>query len=156
MSSLAFENIKIGDIMNHEPVTMSVTSATTDIAKKMAGHKVGSVLLIDHDHRPVGIVTERDTVRQACTQNLPMERVPVALLMSVPLVVAEASDTLRTAVELMAKHGIRHLAVKTRKKDKQVVGILSVTDVIKYMGKQLVLADSPSSIFTLLSSLHIE
>lgn len=156
MSSIAFENIKITDIMNHEPVTMSVTSSTSDIAKKMAEHKVGSILLMDHDHKPVGIVTERDIVRQACSQNLSMEKVPVALLMSVPLAVVEASDTLRTAVELMAKHGIRHLAVKTRKKDKQVVGILSVTDIIKYIGKQLMLADSPSSIFTLLSSLHIE
>jgi signal-transduction protein with cAMP-binding, CBS, and nucleotidyltransferase domain len=149
-------NTKIGDIMSRLPVTMLVTSSAADIAKKMAGQKVGSILLIDHDNKPVGIVTERDIVRRACSQNLPLESVPAALLMSAPLVVVETSDNLRSAVELMAKHGIRHLAVKNKKIDKQVIGVLSAVDIIRHMGKQLILADSPSSIFTLLSSLHIE
>lgn len=157
MSSLIVENTKIGDIMSHRPVAMPITSSAADIAKKMAGQKVGSILIVDHDNKPIGIVTERDIVRQACSQNLPLESVPAALLMSAPLVVVEALDNLRTAVELMAKHGIRHLAVKNRKTDKHVAGVLSVADVIKYIGRQLSLnSNVPSSIFTLLSSLHIE
>jgi signal-transduction protein with cAMP-binding, CBS, and nucleotidyltransferase domain len=156
MSSLIVENTKIRDMMSHQPVTMLITSSASDIAKKMTGQKVGSILLIDHDNRPVGIVTERDLVRQACSQNLPLESVPAALLMSAPLVIVEASDNLRTAVELMAKHGIRHLAVKNKKIDKQIIGLLSVVDIIRHIGKQLILTESPSSIFTLLSSLHIE
>jgi len=156
MSGLIIESTKIRDIMSHLPVTMLVTSSAADIAKKMTGQRVGSILLIDHDNKPIGIVTERDIVRQACSQNLPLESVPAALLMSAPLVVVEASDNLRSAVELMIKHGIRHLAVKNKKIDKQVIGILSVVDIITHLGKQLMLSDSPSSIFPLLSSLRIE
>ncbi|HKZ61320.1 MAG TPA: CBS domain-containing protein [Nitrososphaera sp.] len=156
MSGLIIESTKIRDIMSHLPVTMLVTSSAADIAKKMTGQRVGSILLIDYDNKPIGIVTERDIVRQACSQNLPLESVPAALLMSAPLVVVEASDNLRSAVELMIKHGIRHLAVKNKKIDKQVIGILSVVDIITHLGKQLMLSDSPSSIFPLLSSLRIE
>ncbi|HXV46463.1 MAG TPA: CBS domain-containing protein [Nitrososphaera sp.] len=156
MSRLIVEYTKISNIMSHLTVTMLVTSSAADIAKKMTGQKVGSILLIDHNNRPVGIVTERDIVRQACSQNLPLEAVPAALLMSAPLVIIEASDNLRTAVELMAKHGVRHLAVKNKKIEKQVIGILSIVDIIGHIGKQLMLAESPSSIFTLLSSMHIE
>lgn len=157
MSSLMIGNTKIMDIMSNRPVAMLITSSAADIAKKMTGHKVGSVLITDHDNKPVGIVTERDIIRQACSQNLPLESIPAALLMSAPLVVVKVSDNLRTAIELMAKHGTRHLAVKNKETDKQLAGVLSISDVIKYIGRQVSLNNnSPSSIFNLLSSLHIE
>jgi CBS domain-containing protein len=155
MSNLV-DNTKIGNIMTRGLVSMSVASSAADIAKKMTGQKVGSILIIDHENKPIGIVTERDIVRQACSQNLSLESVPAALLMSVPLVVVEASDTLRAAVELMVKHRVRHLAVKNKQIDKQVIGILSVVDIIRHIGTQLIFADSHSSIFSLLSSLHVE
>jgi signal-transduction protein with cAMP-binding, CBS, and nucleotidyltransferase domain len=156
MSGLIADNTKIGDIMSRQPVTTLITSSAADIAKRMTGQKVGSILIIDHDNKPVGIVTERDIVRQACSQNLPLESVPAALLMSTPLIVVETSDTLRAAVELMAKHGIRHLAVKNKKIDKQVIGILSVADIMRHIATQLTLTNSPSSIFSMLSSLYVE
>jgi CBS domain-containing protein len=131
MSNLIVENARIGDLMSHQPVTMLITSSAADIAKKMTGHKVGSILITDHDNKPVGIVTERDIVRQACSQNLPLESIPAALLMSAPLIVVKVSDNLRTALELMVRHAIRHLAVKDKRTDKQVAGVLSLSDVIK-------------------------
>jgi AMP phosphorylase len=143
MSNLIFENTKITDIMSHLPVTMLVTSSAADIAKKMTEQKVGSILLVDHDNKPVGIATERDIVRRACSQNLPLKSVPAAILMSAPLVVVEASDNLQTAIESMANNGPRHLAVKNKKTDKQVVGILSAADIMRHIGKQLMLAESP-------------
>lgn len=154
MSSLVANNTRISDIMNHLPVTMLVTSSVADIARKMAAQKVGSILLVDQDDKPAGIITERDIVRQACSQNLVLESTPGALLMCAPLVVIEASDTLRTGIALMAKHGIRHLAVKNRKTDKQIVGVLSVVDIIKRLGKDL--SGNSSTVFSLLSSLYVE
>jgi CBS domain-containing protein len=146
---------RIGDIMSRNLIVMSLASSAADIARKMASQKVGSILAVDHEGKPVGIVTERDIVRQACSQNLSLESIPAALLMSSPLVSAQTSDTLEKAVELMVKHGTRHLAVKDR--NAGVVGILSVIDLIKYIGKQLSSSDSnSSSLFSRLSSLHPE
>ncbi len=156
MSNLLVDNTKIEKIMSRRLVSMSLASSAADISKKMTGQKVGSILIIDHDNKPIGIVTERDIVRQACSQSLSLESVPAALLMSAPLIVVETSDTLRTAVELMVKHGVRHLAVKNKKIDKQVIGILSVVDIMRHIGTQVMLTSSPSSIFSLLSSLYVE
>jgi len=155
MSNLV-DNIKIENVMSRKIVSMLVNSSALDISKEMTAQKVGSILIIDHEKKPIGIVTERDIIRHACSQNLSLESVPAALLMSAPLIVVEASDTLRTAVELMIKHRLRHLAVKNKEIDKQVVGILSVFDILRHIGTQLILADSPSSIFSLLSSIHAE
>jgi CBS domain-containing protein len=146
---------RVGDIMSRNLVVMPLASSAADVARKMTGQRVGSILAVDHEGKPVGIVTERDIVRQACSQNLPLESIPAALLMSSPLVSAQASDTLEKAVELMVKYGTRHLAVKDRKAG--VVGILSVVDLMKYVGKQLSSSDrNSSSLFSLLSSLHPE
>jgi signal-transduction protein with cAMP-binding, CBS, and nucleotidyltransferase domain len=146
---------RVGDIMSRNLVVMPLASSAADIARKMTSQRVGSILAIDHEGKPIGIVTERDIVRQACSQNLPLESIPAALLMSSPLVSAQTSDTLEMAVELMVKYGTRHLVVKDRKAG--VVGILSVVDLMKYVGKQLSSSDrNSSSLFSLLSSLHPE
>lgn len=155
MLSLVDET-QIERIMSRGLLAMSITSSSADMAKKMTERQVGAILIIDHENKPVGIVTERDIVRKACSQNVPLESVPAALLMSAPIIFVEASDTLRTAVELMVKHRLRHLAVKRTLTDKQVIGILSVVDIIRYIGTKLIFADGPSSIFSLLSSLQVE
>lgn len=153
MPSIVIDNVKVDTMMSRRLVAMPITSSAASLATEMDKQKTGSILLVDHGSKPIGIVTERDIVRQACSQNLPLTSIPAALLMSVPLVAIEASGTLQEAVGLMAKHRIRHLAVR---KAGNVIGILSVYDVMRHVGVQAMLGDAAPSIFSQLSSLYVE
>jgi signal-transduction protein with cAMP-binding, CBS, and nucleotidyltransferase domain len=84
----------IGEIVSPNVIVIPLASSAADVARKMAGQKVGSILAVDHEGKLVGIVTERDNVRQACSQNRMQESIPAALPMYSPLVSSLASDTL--------------------------------------------------------------
>jgi len=53
----------IGDIMSRNLIAMPLAGSAADVVRKTAGQKVGSILAVDHEGKPVGIVTERDNVR---------------------------------------------------------------------------------------------
>ena len=45
---------------NNNPVTCGVDTNIQDAAKLMREHKVGSIVIVDNDQRPIGIITDRD------------------------------------------------------------------------------------------------
>ena len=70
------------------------------------------------------MVTERDMVRAAAFGNLAL---PVADLMSTPLITIPADATIKAAVSAMMAHGIRRLVVTD---GERTVGILTERDLI--------------------------
>ena len=55
----------VGDVMSHPVVTAQPAETLASVAQRMRDNKVGSVVVIDHDDRPIGILTERDMLRLA-------------------------------------------------------------------------------------------
>ena len=55
----------VSEIMSYrEPVTVSAYANNTayDVASILTRNKIGSVIVIDKDKTPIGIITERDLV----------------------------------------------------------------------------------------------
>lgn len=50
----------VRDIMTHNPVTVKPTDETKTAIKMMADHKIGRLILIDENKRPVGVVSATD------------------------------------------------------------------------------------------------
>ena len=55
------QQVVVRDIMRADPVTVSPTTSTLEVIRKMREHKVGSLPVLD-DGKLVGIVTERDLI----------------------------------------------------------------------------------------------
>ena len=51
--------------MSHPVVTAQPAETVAVAAQRMREHKVGSVVVTDHDARAIGILTERDMIRLA-------------------------------------------------------------------------------------------
>ncbi len=101
----------------------------------------GAILVVDDDpdmrallvtggseKDPLGIVTERNLVRDALPYNLTPRDAPVSTLMNRPLITIDINRTVHDANDLMAEEGVRHLIVTEHGK---IVGILSVRDLIR-------------------------
>jgi signal-transduction protein with cAMP-binding, CBS, and nucleotidyltransferase domain len=56
----------IGQLMTERLETITLSNSAQQAAKKMRDKKVSSLVVVDNDDKPTGIVTERDLVRKVC------------------------------------------------------------------------------------------
>jgi predicted transcriptional regulator len=107
-----------------------------EITKLMVKNKVGSVIIIDSANLPLGIITERDIIKKVCVTNTLPTELKIDKLMSSPVITIMSYDSIETAAQKMTKYKIKRLPVLEQ--DKQIVSILSLTDITTYLSKILV------------------
>jgi len=129
----------VSEIMSkREIVTITAFSgkSSQEVASLMINKKVGSVIVIDKNTEPLGIITERDIVKHIYLKNIAASRIKVEEIMSAPLITIMSYDSIDTASRVMTKNKIKRLAVL--EEDNRIVGLLSVTDIIRHLAKILV------------------
>ena len=128
----------VSEIMSKkEIVTITAFSGKNlqDVASLMVSGRVGSVIVIDKNTQPLGIITERDIVKHIYLKNIAASRIEVEEIMSAPLITIMSYDSIDTASRVMTKNKIKRLAVL--EEDNRIVGLLSVTDIIRHLAKIL-------------------
>ncbi len=95
----------------------------------MAKHKISSVVIVDERNKPVGILTEKDTIRSISERERPL-MLRLGSVMSSPLVTVSSSSSLSAVLNLMALKNINHLPVVENEK---LVGIVTEKDIFKYV-----------------------
>jgi CBS domain-containing protein len=128
----------VSEIMSfREPYTITAYSNRTaiDVASIITEKRISSVIVIDKENRPLGIVTERDLVERVCLTNLNAKDVLVEDIMSSPLITIMAYDSVDTASRVMLSNKIKRLPVLEA--DSRIVGVISVTDITKHLSKIL-------------------
>jgi predicted transcriptional regulator len=58
--------MKVADIMRKKLETVEELSSIQEAAKKMKNKNVSSLIVVDANGKPQGLVTERDLVRKVC------------------------------------------------------------------------------------------
>jgi CBS domain-containing protein len=106
-------------------------ASVLDAIRKMVEANIGS-LLVTESGRVAGIVTERDYLRRAALEGR-SDEVPVRDIMSAPLIVVTPETEIDECMALMTDRRVRHLPVV---EDDDVIGIVSIGDVVKYRSKQ--------------------
>jgi len=93
----------------------------------LARHNIGALVVVDQDDRPVGILSERDIVREA-VRNEELFSGPVRVLMTADVIVGSPEDDLKAVAHTMTEMHVRHLPVVS---GGRLVGIVSIGDVVK-------------------------
>ncbi|MDW0279985.1 MAG: CBS domain-containing protein [Nitrososphaeraceae archaeon] len=125
--------ILVRDLMRKNPYTVAESASIQDTARIMNDKKVSSLVILDEDNNPVGLVTERDVVRKVCINDLPTNRVTNKEIMSSPLITIDSESSATTATDLMLKNNVRHLLVidNESKDNNQPIGIITPLDLVK-------------------------
>jgi CBS domain-containing protein len=92
----------------------------------LAEHNIGALVVVDENLRPVGILSERDIVREAARSESMFTR-RVSELMTRQLIVGVPEDDLKAVAFTMTEKRIRHLPVVEKGK---LVGIVSIGDIV--------------------------
>lgn len=126
--------MQVAEAMSADVLTVGPDHSLRAASKVMAARKVGAAVVIDAESEGVGILTERDVLASVgAGQDPDSERVRDHL--TGDLVYAAPSWTLEDAAAAMVRGGFRHLVVLDRG---EVVGILSVRDIVRAWSKDLV------------------
>jgi signal-transduction protein with cAMP-binding, CBS, and nucleotidyltransferase domain len=125
--------ILVRDLMRKNPYTVAESASIQDTARIMNEKKVSSLVILDKDNNPVGLVTERDLVRKVCVNDLPTSRVSNKEIMSSPLITIASESSVSTATDLMLKNNVRHLLVieNESKYSNQPIGIITPLDLVR-------------------------
>jgi len=119
--------------MRKNPYTVAESASIQDTARIMNDKKVSSLVILDENNNPVGLVSERDLVRKVCINDLPTNRVTNKEIMSSPLITIDSESSASTATDLMLKNNVRHLLVidNESKDNNQPIGIITPLDLVK-------------------------
>ena len=118
----------VRDIMSRPPITAKESDTAMTVAKLMAKHDVGCIIVVDRTGKPSGIITERDIVERVASKNLVPSAVKVTEAMSKPIIGVLPTTRVREAAKQMNQSKIRRLAVLDGGK---LVGILTMKDILE-------------------------
>ena len=118
-------------------VTLRIESTPSafDAVKLMIKEKVGSVVVVDHTGKPVGIVTERDILKKVSGSNKDPNDIAAQDIMSQPVITIKTFDSIDTAADMMAKNKIKRVVVVEQ--DGSPAGVLSITDITRKLARIL-------------------
>ena len=83
--------INIGDMMSKNLELIEVMTPVMEAARKMKEKNVSSLVVVDNEKRPPGIVTERDLVRKACVNDIRTSAINVNEIISSPIITIDSS-----------------------------------------------------------------
>jgi CBS domain-containing protein len=151
------ENIVlVENMMSGKLTKINTDSSALEVAKKMSENKVSSVILTDTEDKIEGIVTERDLVRNICANDVLASKTPVISVITniSSLITIPKNSSIEEAAYLMIENGVRHLGVVDDEFKKNIIGIITTTDLAKYLSKKLEPIDRKSSV--LVQALYAE
>jgi len=115
--------------MTKDVVAVDEHMTALDAARLMTEKGISS-LIIEKDHAPVGIISERDFVKKICLKDMQPSTINVGSIMSKIQTYASPDTPVDVAVQRMVNHKIRRLPIIS---DGKVIGIITVTDLAKHL-----------------------
>ncbi len=120
------KEMSVSEVMNKTVVTMDINTDIPVIAREMVRYNVGSVIITEKGEA-MGIITERDLVRDIVTKDKKPSRVPASKIVSTPLVTVKPTTSVIEASGIMLKSDIKRLPVL---ENGNIMGIVSNTDML--------------------------
>jgi CBS domain-containing protein len=116
------------EVMSRGVKTVLPEQTLREVARLMREENVGIVPVTDVQGRLLGVVTDRDLVVRAMSEDRQPSQVRVADIMSAEdLEVATPDDSVHDLIELMGRKQVRRIPVVER--DNRLVGIIAMADI---------------------------
>ena len=109
-------------------VTTTANTSLLAIAKLLAKHGIGCIVIVGDDDKIVGIVSERDLMRAIGQAGPKVLNEPVSDFMTKNVVTAREADTSERLMSEMTVHRFRHVPVVELGR---LIGLISIGDLVK-------------------------
>ena len=121
------ENLR--SVMATDVLTCKPDDTLKNIFKRMADQQVSSIIVVDHEAHPVGILTERDIMQRVVTvDSVDPETTPVSKVMTRDTIILHPDNTIYRALSVLHESGVKHLPLV--EKDR-LAGIVTLRQLLK-------------------------
>jgi CBS domain-containing protein len=121
--------LNVSDMMTKKLELIEATASVQETAKKMKDTNVSSLLIVDNEGKPLGLVTERDLARKVCINDVYTSKITNKEIMSSPIITIDSKSSASEAVDLMLLNNIRHLIVVDESHTNKPVGMITPLDL---------------------------
>lgn len=128
--------MRIADVLRNKGAAVSTINQEATVQELLAGlaeHNIGAMVVVDSDG-VVGMVSERDVVRQLHAHGAGVLSRPISTIMTSTVATCTKTDTVDSISLLMTKNRVRHVPVLDGDK---LIGIVSIGDVVKTRMEEL-------------------
>jgi CBS domain-containing protein len=101
-------NTRLIDLIKRQPIAVNGATSILHAIEIMGEHKVGSVIVVDGDGAPIGVLTQSDVVRRVVLGRAPLDNRITTVMTHDPATLPEGA-TAFDAIFLLASRGIRHV-----------------------------------------------
>jgi len=119
-------DVSVAEVMNKTVIVMNIHSDIPSIAREMVSCEAGSVIITEN-RKAIGIITERDLVKNIVAEDKRPSEVNAKEIFSTPLITIEPEKSVVEASKIMLKANIKRLPVL--EKD-TIIGVISTTDIL--------------------------
>lgn len=121
--------MRVRDVMTRNPRTARPTDTLQQVAQIMVDEDTSIVPITEEGGRLLGVVTERDIVRQLVARGIDLKNVKAQDVMTDDIECVTEHDTLRDALNVMSEHQIYRVPVVAR--GDRLIGIISMADIAR-------------------------
>jgi CBS domain-containing protein len=109
--------------------TLQADHTLHQAAQLLDEKKIGAVVAIGEGDRIIGVLSERDIVRQVARLGAEALAMPVGSAMTRAVVTVNPSTAIDEALQTMTDRRIRHLPVV---QNERLIGVISIGDLVKW------------------------
>jgi len=129
----------VRSVMSKPVVTTKADNSIREAAEVMRKKSVGCIV-VTREGKPVGIVTERDMLRNVVAKGLDASKVQMKEIMSKQLITAKSNMPIIEAVRILQKKKIRRLLIMENKK---LAGIVTQRDPLRALAFHVIISFRP-------------
>ncbi len=123
----------VRDIMEQKPLTAPMTMPVAELVGRMGASLASSIVIVDNEDRPIGILTEQDVTRRIAFRS--DAEAETSSVMTTPVETIAEGDHLFHAIALMRRLNRRHMPVVQR--NGVLTGMLNLADVLAVASETL-------------------
>src|ERR1044071_5105738 len=123
--------MKVQDILQKKSsdiFTLQPHQTLQQASQMLADKNIGALVVVNEQNHLVGILSERDIVRQLSKKGKDVGKLTVGDVMTTEVLIAVPDDDVTYLTNTMTNNRIRHIPVL---QDGELVGIVSIGDVVK-------------------------
>lgn len=117
----------VRELMSTDVVTCHEEATLREAVGKLCEHGVGSVIVLDDDGHPVGMVTETDALQAGYDTDRPFSEIRVGDLSHRAVVTVAPEKTVQHVARKMSEEGVKKVPVMDHL---ELLGIVTLTDIV--------------------------
>lgn len=116
----------IREFISKRLIGIESNSTIQEAASRMVEFNISSLIILNREGKPVGIITDADLKEKVVAEGLPSDT-PVDEVMTRDLITIDINSKLKKVFELMSEKKIKHVPVTEKG---EIVGIITFRDLI--------------------------